>query len=109
MNQTQYPPASSSRHFSCSLPFLGTANNNLSCRLSTSNDIVDSAPNEDFDALSLLPGMVSELGVCGNGGRRGVEYEAAFTSTARWPSPMPLDIAVDGWDMGNVQRCDGAK
>lgn len=43
-------PASSSSVFSINLPFLGIANNNLSFKLSTNNDIALSAPNLDFSA-----------------------------------------------------------
>lgn len=67
------PPASSSKHFSCNLPFFGTANNNLSFKLSTNNDMVDSAPKDDLAGLELEPAEVSELGVWRNGGSRMVD------------------------------------
>jgi hypothetical protein len=47
-------PVRSSTHFSCNLPFLGTANNNLSFKLSTNKLIVLSAPKLDLAARLAL-------------------------------------------------------
>jgi hypothetical protein len=49
-----YSPVRSSTHFSCNLPFLGTANNNLSFKLSTNKLIVLSAPKLDLAARLAL-------------------------------------------------------
>ena len=48
------PPASNSKVFSINRPFLGTANNRRSLRLSTSRDIALSAPNDLGECI--LPG-----------------------------------------------------
>lgn len=59
-------PERSSTHFSCNLPFLGTANNNLSFKLSTNKLIVLSAPKLDFEArlVSSVENFAGKMGVC---------------------------------------------
>jgi len=59
-------PESSSTHFSCNLPFLGTANNNLSFKLSTNKLIVLSAPKLDLEARLVLSSenFAGKIGVC---------------------------------------------
>jgi len=60
------PPERSSTHFSCNLPFLGTANNNLSFKLSTNKLIVLSAPKLDLEARLVLSSenFAGKIGVC---------------------------------------------
>lgn len=77
-NRHVHSPDNSSKHFSCNLPFFGTANNSLSFKLSTSKLIVLSAPKED-----LLARLVDGVENLEGRGRLGV---------AGWESPFPLRI-----------------
>lgn len=63
------PPASNSKHFSCNLPFFGTANRSLSFKRSGNKDMLGTASKVDLDALSFASGPE----VSSRGRRRTVE------------------------------------